>query len=359
MAIGGHDIRHRYIDDVNGLNMHLLEAGESQNPCIVLLHGFPDLAFGWRDVMPRLAAAGFYVVAPDQRGYGETSGWSATFAGDLRPFGMQNLAKDIICLILKLKVGKLHCLVGHDFGSPVAAYTALLREDLTERLVLMSAPFPGAPKPELNEFDLNVGLGELDPPRQHYQAYNSGPDANADILNCPQGIHDFLRAYFHMKSADWPHNHPEPIKQWRAKDLSVMPHYYIMPADKNMPEVVAEHMPDKVPAWLSDAELRVFTNAFTKTEFQGAINWYRASSDPELRAELGMLFAKQIMPPTWYLAGAADWGSYQTPGALERMQTMACHDYRDTIFVPNAGHWVQQEQGTVTARHLIEICKSS
>jgi pimeloyl-ACP methyl ester carboxylesterase len=78
-------IRARFVPHVNGLTMHLLEAGfETQNrPCVLLLHGFPELAYSWRKVMLPLAAAGFHVIAPDQRGYGRTTGWDGTYDGDL------------------------------------------------------------------------------------------------------------------------------------------------------------------------------------------------------------------------------------------------------------------------------------
>ncbi len=83
MAIGGYlaklptGVRSRMIDNGNGLIMHVLEAGfEIQDrPCILLLHGFPELAYSWRKLMLPLAAAGFHVLAPDQRGYGRTTGW--------------------------------------------------------------------------------------------------------------------------------------------------------------------------------------------------------------------------------------------------------------------------------------------
>ena len=81
-------IRSRYVDDINGLRMHVLEAGFETHgrPCVLLLHGFPELAFSWRKVMPALAAAGYHVIAPDQRGYGRTTGWDADYDGDLAPF---------------------------------------------------------------------------------------------------------------------------------------------------------------------------------------------------------------------------------------------------------------------------------
>src|ERR1700680_142857 len=78
-------IRCRFVDGINGLRMHVLEAGfeDQGRPCVLLLHGFPELAYSWRKVMVPLAAAGFHVVAPDQRGYGSTTGWDADYDGEL------------------------------------------------------------------------------------------------------------------------------------------------------------------------------------------------------------------------------------------------------------------------------------
>jgi pimeloyl-ACP methyl ester carboxylesterase len=83
-------VRSRVVDNGNGLSMHLLEAGVPgmQRPLVILLHGFPELAFSWRRVLPALAEAGFWAVAPDQRGYGETTGWDARYEPNcnLHPF---------------------------------------------------------------------------------------------------------------------------------------------------------------------------------------------------------------------------------------------------------------------------------
>src|SRR6204780_3665559 len=81
-------IRSRFVEDVNGLRSHVLEAGfeTKGRPCVLLLHGFPELAFSWRKVMPALSAAGYHVIAPDQRGYGRTTGWDPSYDGDLRSF---------------------------------------------------------------------------------------------------------------------------------------------------------------------------------------------------------------------------------------------------------------------------------
>src|SRR5262249_40914245 len=74
------DIRSRIVAGVNGMSVHILEAGFEApgRPALLLLHGFPELAYSWRKVMPTLAAAGYHVIAPDQRGYGRTSGWDDT-----------------------------------------------------------------------------------------------------------------------------------------------------------------------------------------------------------------------------------------------------------------------------------------
>ena len=84
-------IRSRMIGSVNGLQMRILEAGSADNPCVLLLHGFPELAFSWRKIMLPLAEAGFYVVAPDQRGYGMTTGSDNRFEGDVASFRLLNL----------------------------------------------------------------------------------------------------------------------------------------------------------------------------------------------------------------------------------------------------------------------------
>src|SRR5690349_21911346 len=91
-------IRSRYVDGINGLRMHVLEAGHETKgrPLLLLLHGFPELAFSWRKVMPYLADAGYHVIAPDQRGYGRTTGWDANYDGDLASFRLPTLVRDVV-----------------------------------------------------------------------------------------------------------------------------------------------------------------------------------------------------------------------------------------------------------------------
>ncbi|HXW27780.1 MAG TPA: alpha/beta fold hydrolase, partial [Xanthobacteraceae bacterium] len=132
-------IRSRFVDGVNGLRMHVLEAGfeTAGRPCVLLLHGFPELAFSWRKVMPAVAAAGFHVVAPDLRGYGRTTGWSADFDTDLRPFGLLNIVRDVLGLAFALGYRRVAAVIGHDYGAIVAPWCVLLRPDVFGSLVLM------------------------------------------------------------------------------------------------------------------------------------------------------------------------------------------------------------------------------
>src|SRR4051812_29381318 len=148
-------IRSRYVDDINGLRMHVLEAGfeTKGRPCILLLHGFPELAYSWRKVMPALAAAGYHVLAPDQRGYGRTTGWDADYEGDLNSFRLLNLVRDALGLVSAFGYRAVDAVVGHDFGSPVAAWCALVRPDVFRAVALMSAPFAGPPPLPFNTAD--------------------------------------------------------------------------------------------------------------------------------------------------------------------------------------------------------------
>ncbi len=217
-------IRSRFVEDINGLRMHVLEAGfeTSGRPCVLLLHGFPELAFSWRKVMPALAEAGYHVIAPDQRGYGRTTGWDANYDGDLASFRLLNLVRDALGLVSAFGYRAVDAVVGHDFGSSVAAWCALLRPDVFRSVALMSAPFAGPPPLPFNTADappkpkredpVHRELAALPRPRKHYQWYYSTREANADMHHAPQGVHDFLRAYYHHKSADWKDNKPYPLQ---------------------------------------------------------------------------------------------------------------------------------------------------
>src|SRR5438477_6820062 len=134
-------IHSRYVENINGLRMHVLETGfeTKGRPCLLLLHGFPELAFSWRKVMPQLADAGYHVIAPDQRGYGRTTGWDANYDGDLNSFRLLNLVRDALGLVAAFGYRSIDAVVGHVFGSSVAAWCALVRTDVFRSVALVTA----------------------------------------------------------------------------------------------------------------------------------------------------------------------------------------------------------------------------
>jgi pimeloyl-ACP methyl ester carboxylesterase len=354
-------IRARFIDGVNGLRIHILEAGYDapDRPCLLLLHGFPELAYSWRKVMVPLARAGFHVVAPDQRGYGRTTGWDPDYDGDLPSFGMPNLVADASALVSRLGYTSVAAVVGHDFGSPVAAWCALIKPEIFHRVALMSAPFDGPPGLAANGPDIHTGLAALTPPRKHYQWYYSTRSADTDMRQCPQGLSDFLRAYYHVKSADWPDNKPYPLADWTADALADLPRYYVMDLDRTMAETVAPDMPSEAGistgTWLSEKELEVYVTEFARTGFQGGLQWYRCRTTPDINDQLRKYAGRQINVPACFIAGASDWGIHQVPGALDAMQTTACSQLTSCDLVPGAGHWVQQEQPGEVVRLLTKF----
>ena len=203
-------IRSRFAHDINGITMHVLEAGyEATNrPGVLLLHGFPELTFSWCKVIPALAAAGFHVIAPDLRGYGRTSGWDVGYDDDLGPFQILNHVRDMLALVSAFGHRSVAAVIGHDFGSPVAAWCAVTRPDVFRSVVLMSAPFGGTPAlpfntanqgspraavPARSREGINDALGALERPRKHYQWYYSTREANDNMHHAPQGVHAFLR----------------------------------------------------------------------------------------------------------------------------------------------------------------------
>jgi pimeloyl-ACP methyl ester carboxylesterase len=368
-------IRSRFAEGINGLRLHVLEAGYETRgrPCVLLLHGFPELAYSWRKVMPALAQAGYHVVAPDQRGYGRSTGWNADYDGDLNSFRLLNLVRDALGLVSAFGYASVDAVVGHDFGSSVAAWCALVRPDVFRSVALMSAPFAGPPRLPFGTADAPQAAKAVDPvhrelaalprPRKHYQWYYSTREANADMQHAPQGVHDFLRGYYHHKSADWKANKPYPLQSWTADELAKLPTYYVMDLACTMAETVAAEMPPPAEiaanAWLPDRELSFYSAEYARTGFQGGLQWYRCGTSAAFTTELETWSGRSIDVPSCFISGKQDWGTYQRPGVFEAMQASACSRMIGCHLVDGAGHWVQQEQPAEVSRLLLQFLKQA
>jgi pimeloyl-ACP methyl ester carboxylesterase len=248
-------------------------------------------------------------------------------------------------------------------------------------VMLMSAPFAGPPPLQFNTADaaprgraararalatpasrIHDDLAALARPRKHYQWYYSTRGAGEDMYNCAQGIHAFLRAYYHYKSADYKPNQPVPLKSWTATELAKLPTYYVMDLDMGMAQTVAPEMPSAAEIaacrWLPDDELRVYSREYARNGFQGGLQWYRCATAEKYVAELQLFSGRTIDVPSLFLAGKSDWGIYQKPGDFERMQTSACTKMLGCHLLEGAGHWVQQEQPEAVSRALVQFLKA-
>jgi pimeloyl-ACP methyl ester carboxylesterase len=374
-------IRSRQIANVNGMTVHILEAGYETpgRPAVLLLHGFPELAYSWRKVMPTLAAAGYHVIAPDQRGYGRTIGWDDSYDADPDPFRILNMTRDAIGLLYAMGQRSVAMVVGHDAGAPVASWCALIRPDIFRSVTIMSSPFEGAPslpfdtgpldpakaaplpRPAIADDELDAELAKLNPPRKYYQNYQRTRGANDDMLHAPQGLHAFFRAYYFYKSADYKGNNPHPLKARTAQEMAQIPTYYVMEKDKGMAATVAPFMPpaDYIASckWLTEPEVDVYASEYGRTGFTGALQGYRVrrGSDPRSIAEMYTFSGRTIDVPSQYIAGKSDWGVYQTPGAVDKMRNSACTHMVGFHLLDGAGHWVQQEQPEQVSALLVQF----
>lgn len=375
------------------LTFHILEAGATparDRPLVILLHGFPEIAYSWRRVLPKLAAAGFYAVAPDQRGFGRTTGWDTRKYEDvdLTTFSLTTLVRDIVLLVHALGYRSVHCVVGHDCGAITASTCALVRPDFFRSVVLMSHPFNGSPDLPFNTAnelssdaqiaDRGGGGGAEGSAaasgihealarhgRKHYKWYYSKPEASPDMSNlASEDLHRFLRGYFHLKSGSWPGNKPRPLSGWSAEQVVQMPGYYIMPADATMPQAVERDMANEPTkglsshSWLPDDELAVYVAEYARTGFQGGLNWYRVRTAPGGRytRDYDLFAGKKIEPPCAFVSGKQDWGIYQEPGALDKMTSGdVCADFRLLRLLDGVGHWVPQESPDEVARTIIDL----
>ena len=319
------DIKHRSIQ-TNSINLHVAEAGEG--PLVVLCHGFPESWYSWRHQLPVLAEAGFRVVAPDQRGYGDSDAPEPVAA-----YSILHLTGDIVGLVHALGEERA-IVVGHDWGSPVAWALAQMRPDIFRAVVSLSVPFTGRRAwPPMQ--GMRASFGD----RFFYQLYFQTPGVAEHELQ-----HDIavtIRKMLYGASG-------AIERSGGSFGVEGAP-----PASSYM----LERMPDPgddLPPWLGAEDVDFYVQAFTKAGFRGGLNWYR---NIDHNWSLTAAFqGKTIEQPALFVAGDRDVVPFNAD-AEQRMRESVT-DLRDVVVLPGIGHWTQQEAPEAVNEALLGFLKS-
>jgi pimeloyl-ACP methyl ester carboxylesterase len=302
---------------VNGVELVVHEAGDPSNPTVVLSHGFPELAHSWRHQLPALAAAGYHVLAPDQRGYGHSSA-----PAEVQAYGIEQLTGDLIALLDHH--GKADAVVvGHDWGSLVAWETARLHPERVRAVVGVSVPFVAWPGPPTQLMRMVYG------DRFFYILYfqQVGPP-EAELGADPR---DTMARFLYGASG------PAMVGREMPTELPPMEGTGFLTMMGEAPP-----LPFAGPEgpWLTAADLDVYAAEFAHSGFFGPVSWYR-NLDANFDV-LNGLDASRVAMPSYFIAGALDGVLLMDATGIERMQNLL-PDFRGHTLIEGAGHWVQQE----------------
>ncbi|MCW1960320.1 MAG: alpha/beta hydrolase [Mycobacterium sp.] len=304
--------------DVNGVRLRVFEAGPADGPLVILAHGFPELAFSWRHQIPALAAAGYRVLAPDQRGYGGSSRPEAVEAYDITA-----LTGDLTGL-MDTAGAERAALIGHDWGAVVAWSTPLLHPDRVAAVAGLSVP--PVPRPLTAPTD---AFRRIFGDSFFYILYFQEPGvADAEMDADPRRA---MRRILAGMAA--PRDEAEALRM-------------LAPGPAGFIERLAE--PEAAPDWLSAEALDHYVTEFGRTGFTGALNWYR-NFDRNWQI-MGNPAAHTIDVPALFVGGTADPVLNFT--RIDRAREVAKGPYRQ-VMLDGAGHWIQQERpGEINAELL-------
>jgi len=314
------EIRERTVS-VNGIDLHVVEAGPVDGSPVILCHGFPELAYSWRHQIPALADAGYRVVAPDQRGYGRSSA-----PADIADYDIVHLTGDLVGLLDDLGHEQA-VFVGHDWGSMVVWSLALRHAARVAGVVGMSVPFiPRGARPPTESMRFLLGDAFF------YMLYFQEPGvADADLGADPVRFLRRMMAGIGNRGLT-----PEAMMSMFAND------------GRGFVDRLPES--DGLPAWLSQDELDHYAAEFTRTGFTGAINWYRnLDRNWQLTPDFDGV---KVGVPARFIGGVDDPVLLMTPPSV---QDGLLADDRGTVVIDGAGHWVQQEKPAEVNAALLEF----
>ena len=313
------EVTHRTVA-ANGIDVHIAEQGSG--PLVLLLHGFPELWYSWRHQLPALADAGFRAVAPDLRGYGRTDAPQPVEA-----YSMRNMTADAAGILDALGV-ETAVVAGHDWGAPIAWHCALMYPERFSAVVALSVPYtPRVSSPPLQ------ALKRVFADRFFYILYFQEPGRAESELEAD--VRKSMRTILY----DWSGDAPEGAAVARK------------PEDARLFDDAPE--PERLPPWLSEADLDYYVSEFQRTGFRGGLNRYR-NMDRDWE-DLPHLAGAVVQQPALFVVGERD----PVLGFM-RTDAMKTHvpNLRKTVVVPGCGHWTQQEQPAEVNRELIEFLQS-
>ncbi|WP_428539551.1 alpha/beta fold hydrolase [Rhodopila sp.] len=325
------DITHRSIE-TNGIRLHLAEKGSG--PLVLLCHGFPESWYSWRHQIEALAAAGFHAVAPDMRGYGQTEAPEA-----IDQYTLLHLVGDMVGVIDALGE-ETAVIAGHDWGAPVAWYTALLRPDRFRGIIALSVPFRprGKVRPTTVMPQTDAAV--------FYQLYFQQPGvAEADMEADPRAA---LRGILLRLSGEYDKS------ERGAADFAMIPRVgglAAVTASASTSGAMA------LPAWLGEADLDFYAAEFARNGFRGALNWYRnIDRNWELLAAMA---GARVSIPALFMAGSRD-PVLAFPGAAEAVSGLAnlVPGLRAATILPGCGHWTQQERAAEVNTAMLEFLRT-
>lgn len=317
------ELIHRVVT-ANGIRIHAVEQGEG--PLVLFVHGFPESWYSWRHQLPAVAAAGFRAVAIDVRGYGRSSQPVPVDA-----YRMSQHVADNLGVVAALGESTA-VIVGHDWGSPIASTSALLRPDVFHALALLSVPYsaPGETRPT-DAFKAMGGSEEF------YINYFQQPGrAEAEI---EPDVRSWLAGFYVAASGDA----VPPL------DGGVIA---TIPAGARMRDRFV--LPDSLPSWLTDADLDVYTTEFEYSGFAGPLNRYRnVDRDWE---DLAIWRHRPIGVPSLFVGGDKDGPTIWGASAIARFPEML-PGLRGSHILPGCGHWTQQERADDVNRFLVDFLR--
>ncbi len=316
------DLTHRFVE-TNGIRMHVVEQGAG--PLVLLCHGFPESWYSWRHQLPVVAAAGFRVVAPDMRGYGQTDRPEA-----IEKYTQLHHVGDMVGLLDALGE-KTAVIVGHDWGAPVAWNAALLRPDRFRAVAALSVPY--APRGSAQP---TKALAHAAGDQFMYMLYFQTPGVAEAELG--RDVRATIRRVLYSASGDLP-----PERAWQ----------FVMPKRARFLDGLVD--PERLPAWITEADLDFYTREFQRAGFRGGLNWYR-NLDRTWELMAAWQDAK-VTPPALFVAGDRDLVIRSMPSALDRLPETV-PNLRRSVILPGCGHWTQQERPAEVNAALVEFLKS-